>query len=458
MSAIGPEKTGGRAILYVDDERENLELFRLQFEETFSIRTAENAPAALGILDREPIGVILTDERMPHMRGVDLLARVLECWPDVVRVIVSAYSDADRLLLAMNRGHAHEYVLKPWNADELRGCLERCLALSERLRLLAREAEIGMSLVEEARRQRLPAGIIGAMSGLSRTLELAGRASQSDATVIIQGETGTGKEMVAAYIHERSRRSAEPFVRVNCSALAEGVLESELFGHEQGAFTGALRARKGRFELADGGTLFLDEIGDVSMKLQVSLLRVLQERCFERVGGTRTILSDVRVIAATHRNLADAVKEKRFREDLFYRLNVIPIRVPPLRERREDIAPLVRHFIDKHGVPGRSRRLASNVLEALQAYDWPGNVRELENVVQRALVLSEDEELTVDDFSLSFGTPTTAALPRDEARAREIQELRDAIVRNGGNLARAARMLGIPRTTLVSRVSKLGLV
>jgi len=359
----------------------------------------------------------------------------------------------------MNRGHAHEYVLKPWDIGDLRAAIDRCLALVEHRRVLQRDAGLGQSLAADERAARPADGLVGATGGLRRTVELARRAAQSDATVLLLGETGTGKEFFAGFIHELGQRAAHPFVRVNCGVLAEGVLESELFGHEQGAFTGAMRARKGRFELADRGTLFLDEIGDISPKFQVSLLRILQERNFERVGGSKTVTVDVRMIAATHRDLGAAVKAGRFREDLFFRLNVVPIEIPPLRERREDIQPLVAHFVHKHANGGAPREVEPSALQALRGYDWPGNVRELENLVQRALILSVGDALTLEDFCLRLDPPEPPPVSaREDGRQREAERVREAIVSNGGNLARAARTLGIPRTTLVSRAAKLGLI
>jgi two-component system response regulator HydG len=278
--------------------------------------------------------------------------------------------------------------------------------------------------------------------------------------VLITGETGTGKEVVARAIHDDSPRARAPFVRVNCGALADGVLESELFGHEAGAFTGALRTRRGRFELAHGGTIFLDEIGDLPARTQVALLRVLQEREIERVGGATPIKVDVRVIAATHRDLLGLIATNSFREDLYYRLNVIPIDVPPLRERRDDIAALVEHFVVKHAAQ-RSRvpRLHPDVVPRLREYDWPGNVRELENLVQRALVLAVNEWITVEDFCFTLPAPAPGPSDvREEARAHEAEALRKVIVAHGGNLSRAARAVGVPRTTLVSRAKRLGLV
>ncbi len=453
-SAPGP-------LLYVDDEPSNLELFRLHYEEGFAVRTASSAQEALGLLERERIGLILTDERMPGMSGIELLGRVAERWPDTVRVIVSAYADADRLLRAINRGHAHEYVLKPWDAEELRACIERGLAMVERRRELASRAELAEALERDVREQHQPELVVGSQGGLEATVSAARRAAQSDATVLILGETGTGKEVLARYVHEHSARARAPFVRVNCAALAEGVLESELFGHEQGAFTGAVRTRRGRFELAQGGTLFLDEVGDMSPKLQVSLLRVLQEREFERVGGNQTLSVDVRVIAATHRDLAQRVREERFREDLYYRLNVLPLRVPPLRERVGDLGALLAHFIARHSPPGVRPRVAPDVVPTLAQYRWPGNVRELENLVQRALVLAQGHELTVEDFCLQLSPAREVAAGggvREQVRQTEQEQLRQLLVSHGGNCASAARALGVPRTTLASRARKYGLL
>ena len=461
------------AILYVDDEPNNLALFRMQFEELFAIRTAANGEQALACLGGEEIAVVFTDERMPGMTGIELLARVSERWPETLRVIVSAYRDADRLWAALNRGHAQEYLVKPWSAEEITACIQRSLQTYERRRALLRHAEIGEVLTQEQRAIPGTGKLIGAEGGLATTLRLARRAAATDATVLVRGETGTGKALVARFIHDTSSRATFPFIQVNCGALSEGILESELFGHEQGAFTGATRTRKGRFELAEGGTLFLDEIGDISPKLQVNLLRALQEGEFERVGGNATLKVDVRIVAATHRNLEAAVAAGKFREDLYYRLNVIPLEVPPLRDRKSDLVPLLHHFIDKHCPPGRTRpRLAAGVAEALAQYNWPGNVRELENLVQRAVVLASSSELDIDDFSVRFAPCALADRGQAEGSAAEFDVLADirgqvrdadsvkfrrALVEHGGNLSRAARALGLPRSTLVSRLRRLGL-
>jgi two-component system response regulator AtoC len=450
------------AVLYVDDEVDNLELFRLQFGRDFDLRTASSGDEGLAILARGDVGVVLTDERMPRMTGIDLLARAVVCSPDTTRIIVSAYSDAPRLLLAINRGHAHEYVVKPWDRDDMADCIERGLRIAARRRALVTRAEMADALARDTVEHYDTSHVIGDAGGLRSVVAMATRAAQSDATVMIIGETGTGKELIARVIHQASLRAAGPFIRVNCAALAEGVLESELFGHEQGAFTGAHKLRQGRFELAHGGTIFLDEIGDVSPKLQASLLRVLQDREIERVGRSTPIAVDVRVVAATHRDLARRVRESTFREDLYYRLHVVPLRVPPLRERKDDIAPLVSHFLHKHarraGVPMTASPAA---LQRLRAYAWPGNVRELENLVQRAVVLAEGPELTPEDFSFSIDVPDEAPDRGDvraQVRGSEAEELRRLLLEHAGNCSRVARALGVPRTTIVSRAKKYGLL
>jgi DNA-binding NtrC family response regulator len=448
------------SVLYVDDEHENLDLFKVQFGGEYVVRTVDSGAAALETLAREDIALLLTDERMPDLSGIDLLHRVVHQFPDVVRVIVAAYRDAQRLLSAIDRGRAHEYILKPWNRDELAACLDRGLTIAARRRALVSRFDAAETLEREVRENGVSAAVVSG-GGLQTVLSLARRAAQSDATVLITGETGTGKEVVARQIHEASPRVAEPFIRVNCGALVEGLLESELFGHEAGAFTGAHRMRRGRFEVAQGGTIFLDEIGDVSPRMQVALLRALQEREIERVGGASPIKIRARVVAATHRDLPQLIAAGAFREDLFYRLNVVPIVVPPLRARRQDVAPLLRHFLVKHAGRGRRLLLHPDVIPALVAYDWPGNVRELENMVHRAVALATGDVVTLDDFC--FTPPAATAEPpppdvRQQVREAEADALRELIRRSSGNLSRAARAVGLPRSTLVSRAKKHGLV
>ena len=453
-------------VLFVDDEPGNVELFKLQFEAAFTVRTAAGGDAALAVLAREPIGVLLTDERMPGMTGVDLLARAVVQWPDTVRVIVSAYSDSPRLLRAINQGHAHEYIVKPWDKAELAACMTRGLAIAERRRALVAQADIGELYERDAGEHYDTAHVVGERGGLAAVVAVARRAAQSDATLLVTGETGTGKELIARLVHDASPRAARPFVRVNCAALAEALVESELFGHEQGAFTGAHRLRRGRFELAHGGTIFLDEIGELSAKVQAALLRVLQEKEIERVGGAGPIPVDVRVVAATHRDLRRMVRDGQFREDLYYRLAVVPLHVPALRDRTPDVRPLVHHFLAKHGPRvGKLATVSSEVYDYLEAYPWPGNVREVENMVQRALVLAAGPMLTVEDFAFNLEEPPAArAAPRapssaslrDDLKDEERRRILDALEHCQGNQSSAAKLLGIPRRTLVERLRAYG--
>src|SRR5882724_3323014 len=321
------------AILYVDDERANLDLFRRSFDEDFRVLTASSGPAALKQLEAgDEIGVLVSDQRMEPMAGIELLTRAASSWPIVTRMLLTAYSDRDLLLQAIQLGKVQDYVLKPWRAEELRMRLLTGLDAFKRQRAQVR-AEVERDVLRVELQDQHPSGIVGLEGGLASVGATLDRVARTDSTVMIRGESGTGKELVAREVHRRSPRAHRPFVRVNCAAFSEGVLESELFGHEAGSFTGAKQARLGRFEQANAGTLFLDEIGDVSLTVQVRLLRVLQERELERVGGNRTVKVDIRVIAATHRNLEGMVREGQFRQDLFFRLNVVPLEIPPLRAR-----------------------------------------------------------------------------------------------------------------------------
>jgi DNA-binding NtrC family response regulator len=455
------------AILYVDDERANLDLFVRSFDEQFRVLVAESGPRALELLEAgERVGVLVSDQRMAPMNGIELLTRAAERWPAIPRILLTAYSDRELLLQAIQLGKVQDYVLKPWRAEEVGLRLRAALELFLREQNLARAA-----LERDELRGREPSGIVGLDAGLAALDGLIDRIAPTDSTVMIRGESGTGKELVAREIHRRSKRGERPFVRVNCAAFAEGVLESELFGHEAGAFTGAKGVRVGRFEQANGGTLFLDEIGDISAAVQVRLLRVLQEREFERVGGSRTLKLDIRVLSATHRELEAMVRAGTFRQDLFFRLNVVPIGIPPLRERPGDIAALTRHFLAHFGRElGKPLALSAAALEALATYDWPGNVRELKNVIERAVVLADaGGSLEPDDLSFDLGTypsgrvsanaAATGAEPSifAEIAQAEAERIRAALREAGGSKARAARLLGLPRTTLNDRLRKLAI-
>jgi len=475
-------EVGKYPVLVVDDEQDNLDAIRFNFGRTFQLLLAGSGEEALALARANDVAVIVTDQRMPRMTGLELLKAARELRPDAVGIIVTAFTDVDVLIEAINLGRIYRYVTKPWDSKELRGILthaiERFALVRENRRLSEQLSEYVGMLSSEAHGEFNFGAIVGDSAALRDVLARVEQVAQTSSTVLLRGETGTGKEMVARAIHINSARESRPFVRVNCAALAPGVLESELFGHEKGAFTGAVARRLGRFELADGGTLFLDEVGDLPADVQVKLLRVLQEREFERVGGTDTIKVDVRVISATHRDLEKQIADGAFREDLYYRLNVFPIVLPPLRERVGDIPLLAEHFVQKYArSAGKNvRGLDAGAVSALAAYPWPGNVRELENVIERALILARGLEITGSDLEFTrrpapvpaapSGPIAAGGSPRAADSARSLQErlqeqeraaIISAIDRAQGNIAHAARDLGINRSTLYYRMRKHGL-
>ncbi|HEX3902886.1 MAG TPA: sigma-54 dependent transcriptional regulator [Polyangia bacterium] len=466
-------------VLVVDDESDNLDAFRFNFGRTFRLLLAGSGEEALALARAEDVAVIVTDQRMPRMTGLDLLKAARELRPDAVGIIVTAFTDVDVLIESINLGRIYRYVTKPWDSKEVRGVLthavERFALLRENRRLEEQlSAYVGM-LSKEAHSEFSFGAIVGESPSLRDVLARVEQVAQTSSTVLLRGETGTGKEMVARAIHINSAREAKPFVRVNCGALAPGVLESELFGHEKGSFTGAVARRLGRFELADGGTLFLDEVGDLPLDVQVKLLRVLQERELERVGGAETIKIDVRIVSATHRDLEKQIADGTFREDLYYRLNVFPITLPPLRDRPSDVPLLAEHFLHKYaaGAGKAIRGIDASAVAALCAYPWPGNVRELENVVERALILARGQEITGADLEftrrpspVAVTALSGAVVPRATDGTRPLGERlheqeRAAIVAAidaaQGNIAHAARALGINRSTLYYRLRKHGL-
>jgi len=463
-------------VLVVDDERDNLDAFRFNFGRAFSLHLAESGEDALALAREHDVAVVVTDQRMPRMTGLEMLKAMRELRPDAVGIILTAFTDVEVLIEAISLGRIYRYVTKPWDSKEMRGILlqaiERFALVRENRRLTERLEEYAGVLSQEANSRFSFGAIVGQSPALQDVLVRVEQVAQTSATVLLRGETGTGKEMVARAIHINSPREKKPFVRVNCAALASGVLESELFGHEKGSFTGAIARRPGRFELADGGTLFLDEVGDLSPDVQVKLLRVLQEREFERVGGTETLHVDVRVISATHRDLEKQIGDGTFREDLYYRLNVFPITLPPLRDRAVDIPLLCDHFVQKYaqnlGKPVRG--MDPGARAALGGYYWPGNVRELENVIERAIILCRGGEITAQDLEFSrrgpppthsqsgshpIVTTTPGGRPLAERLGeQERNEIIAAITDTQGNIAHAARRLGINRSTLYYRLRK----
>ncbi|MGN6108572.1 MAG: sigma-54-dependent transcriptional regulator [Kofleriaceae bacterium] len=474
-------------ILVVDDEQDNLDAFRFNFRKTFDILTASGGAEALQILADKEVAVVITDQRMPKMTGVELLREVRQRQPEAVGIILTAFTDVDVLIEAINLGQVYRYITKPWDAKEVRGVLqyaiERYHLQRENKRLAAQLAEYTGYLNQQLHGEFDFGNIIGESAALHEVLAKVEQVAPTSSTVLLRGETGTGKELVAHAIHINSPREEKPFVRVNCAALAPGVLESELFGHEKGSFTGAMARRPGRFELADGGTLFLDEVGDLPMEVQIKLLRTLQEREFERVGGSETIKVDVRLVSATNRNLEQMIEEGEFREDLYYRLNVFPINLPPLRERLDDLGPLMNHFVAKFArqMGGAPQPPAPDAISKLREYNWPGNVRELENIIERAMILAKGSQLAA--VHLDFGRRATAspvtstgplavvtpaapaaAAPSDDGKSlaerlldSERKEIVAAVEKSRGNIASASRILGINRSTLYYRLRKHGL-
>ena len=444
-------------ILVVDDEPPQLEILRLILgSEGYEVATAPSGRGALAALRREPFDLVLTDLKMADLSGIALLEQILREQPGTCVVLMTAHGSIDSAVEAMRKG-AFDYLTKPVDREVLliavSRAVERTLLVSENLRL--REELRGRFRVEN---------LVGAHGSMQEVFRIVHKVARSSSTVLIYGESGTGKELVARAIHVTSDRRDRPFVGVNVAALPETILEAELFGYEKGAFTGADARKIGLFEYASGSTLFLDEVGELKRDLQVKLLRTLQEREVLRVGGSEPVPVDVRVVAATNRDLEREVREGRFREDLFYRLNVIPIALPPLRERRTDIPLLVEHFLAKHGEPGRARVIAPEALEALVAYSWPGNVRELESAVERTLLLADGEVIRLEDLPATVrmrsGSVPGGLLVEIPDEGLDLDGLERSLIlrafdKSGGNVTRAARLLGLSRRTLQYRLEKI---
>ncbi len=444
---------GQPTVLVVDDEAANVaSLERIFQREGMRVLTAESAKAALELARGHRIEVVLTDLMMPGVTGVELLRAVKQVSPDTEVVLMTAYGTVESAVQAMREG-AYDFVEKPLKRMNIVKTVKKA---AERQSLVAENRSLRQEIKNLTKRE-----IVGSSPVLRRVLDIAGQAAPSNATVLVLGESGTGKELLARFIHERSARAAEPFVAVNCSAIPETILEAELFGHERGAFTGALERREGRFAKASGGTLFLDEIGELSPQVQVKLLRVLQEGEYEPIGGD-TVAADVRIVAATNKDLQHEVHSGSFREDLFYRLNVIAVTAPPLRSRREDVPLLVDHFLGVYCAKNGRARLGAprELIERLCDYQWPGNVRELENVIERAVVLCRSDKLTLDDLPETIrefhGEPShltvTVGTPLEQV---ERQLIRETLRHAGGDKSLAAQLLGISTRTIYRKLSEM---
>jgi two-component system response regulator AtoC len=453
----------GTLLVVDDDVAVGKVLSALAHQAGMEVHWVQSGEAALVELERRPVDVVLTDLRMPGLDGIGVLKAVGERWPDVPVVMISAHGTVATAVEAMRLGAAN-FVEKPIDRDELIFVLGKALASAQPER-----PPVGPQLHSFA-------DFVGTSAPMREVYERIQKAARGNATVLLLGETGTGKELAARALHQASSRRDKPFAPIHCGALPEGLLESELFGHEKGAFTGAVSRKPGRIEVAHGGTVFLDEIGDVSAAIQLKLLRVLQDRTFERVGGGETLKVDVRFIAATHRDLEALVAKEAFREDLFYRLNVLPIWLPPLRDRTSDIPELVHHFVEVHGsANGRPGAvLAEDALDLLVAQPWPGNVRQLENFLERVVVLSDDERITAADVQRELhrsatsprgdpsggnAPPAGAGVSTLEVQRRQLDKeaLRDALQRTRGNRTKAAKLLGVSRRTLYNMLDEYGL-
>jgi two-component system NtrC family response regulator len=451
-------------ILIVDDEKNYLTILSAVLEEEgFEVLTAHGGQEALEIYKTSDLDLVVTDMKMPEMDGIELLENIKQLDPDLPVMMMTAHGTVDKAVEAMQKG-AYTYILKPFDNERLTIYVNKAIAVYQVIKENRR-------LRDEVESQYRFGNIIGKSKAIHDVFETIQKVAPSSATVLIEGESGTGKELVAKSIHFNSPRRDKPFVAVNCSALAESLLESELFGHEKGAFTGAVAMKKGRFELADGGTLFLDEIGELSQNLQVKLLRVLQEKAIERVGGMRSLSVDIRIIAATNKKLKEEMVKGDFREDLFYRLNVVHISLPSLKERQEDIRLLVNHFIKKYSGERKSDIAVTGVDQDVDRlfydYSWPGNVRELENVIERVMILCPGDTVTVTDLPKGFkdsvyntlhleGIPANAKL-YDTLAMIEKAMIERALKMANNVQAHAAEMLGIGKSGLNQKLKKFGL-
>ncbi len=438
-------------IMIVDDERIIRDSFYYWFEKSgHKVATAASGSEALERLGQTPFDLLFVDIKMPGMDGIELLTRVKENYPETLVIIITAYGSIESAVEAMKIG-ATDYLLKPFKPDQLTLVMEKAVQQQKR----QREYDYLKGRLEKITRFD---NIIGQSAAMTAIYEIISEVAGTDASVLLAGETGTGKELVAKAIHAKSRRANLPFIAINCGAIPDTLLESELFGHRKGAFTGAVRDRKGFFEVVGGGTLFLDEVGEISPKMQVDLLRVLEEKTITRVGSRTPLGVDFRLITATSRNLESQIDAGDFREDFYYRINVVRIDIPPLRKRRSDIGLLTEHFLKKfcHETTKRVDRISPAALKMLEAHDWPGNVRELENAVERAVVLCRSRTLDETDFAF-LRPPPSNALPGPALREMEKYHIRSVLEQNGWNITRSAAALEINRVTLHKKIKRYGL-
>jgi DNA-binding NtrC family response regulator len=452
-------------VLVVDDDAAVRDvLYEALTQPEYNVSTGEDGATAIQTVKASPVHIVITDYQLPDMDGIELIERLAKLDAKIIPIVMTGFGTIETAVRAMKSG-AFDFITKPFDLEAVAVVVRKA---AEFLRLRQENHLLRKAVRDQYRLEQL----IGASEPIRHVLEFVKKVADSDSTVMIQGESGTGKELVARMLHFNSFRKDRPLVPVNCGAIPENLLESELFGHEKGSFTGATHSRMGRFELANGGTIFLDEIGEMSLPLQVKLLRVLQEREFERVGGNRTIHVDVRIIAATNQDLETLVEEKRFRKDLFYRLNVIPIMMPSLRERRSDIPLLIDHFLTRFNQAKRTEvsGVAPDALQMLTEYDWPGNIRELENMIERLVVLKKHGILSIGDLPEKISRKASNSdLQEQFVRfsedgiylSREVEQyekhlIMEALRKANGVTSRAAQLLHLNRTTLVEKLKRKG--
>ena len=451
-------------ILIVEDDSLARDVLKELLQKDYSVATATDGECAIEMVGKDGYSLIITDLKLPGMNGIEVIRKVREISPETVSIVLTGYGTIESAVEAMKEGAFH-YLTKPFRNDDLLLNVKRAIEYYE----LKKE---NLSLREEIQKQYSFDHIVGKSQCMLDIYEMIKKVADTDSTVILYGESGTGKELIAKAIHYNSSRSQYPFIPVNCGAIPGELLESELFGYEKGAFTGALTTRKGRFERAHKGTIFLDEVGELALHLQVKLLRVIQEKEFERVGGDRTIQVDARIIAATNRDLEEAVENRKFRKDLYYRLNVIPIYIPPLRERREDIPLLLNHFIELMAKRKKRRiqGISDEAMEIFLSYSWPGNIRELENIIERIVILKQDSgPIVPDDIphvmkkkdergALQLDIPHSGINLTRMIEDLEKEFIVKALNKTGGVKSKAAELLGINRTTLIEKMRKKGML
>ncbi|MCL4538294.1 MAG: sigma-54 dependent transcriptional regulator [Bacteroidetes bacterium] len=461
-------KTEKPKLLIVDDEERAWKVLKINFQDRYDVLVAKNGAEAVKVLDKERVDAVLTDVKMPEMSGIELLKHVRKNSDWIPVVVMTAFGSVENAVEAMKAG-AYDYILKPIKVEDAELVVKRAVEYSSMLKE-------NRSLKDRLKEYEVPQDIITINPEMRSLIGLVKEVAVTDASVLIEGESGTGKELFARALHRMSARSEGPFIEVNCGAIPHELFESELFGHERGAFTGAVNTKKGKLELAEGGTIFLDEIGEMPLDLQVKLLHVLENRQFTRVGGTNFLQSAARVVAATNRNLKDDVESGRFRKDLYYRLKVVYLHVPPLRERKEDIPLLVQHFIAKHGDTAKKSitGIDPDAVETLRRHSWSGNVRELENVVLQSMIFARGGQITIDSLPaeiresvgpLTENVPATKEeLQKEKVRRTEKvlmdlerQFLLNLIEKSGGNISEAARTSGYDRRQIQNLIKKHGL-